>query len=273
MTYFYPLPLGGRMNFKRINTMIHHVWYHMRHSVETLSDLFWMPLMNTILFGFMVSFFLQGGKVADASLVLVGVILWYMVEVGSYSIAVGALWEIWCQSLSSLFVTPLTLAEFVIAHMLFSIVKQLLMFVFLSGAVFLFFHFSIFQLGWMLVVYLSLLTMFAWAVGMFTLSLILRFGTVIQSFAWTFIYLIQPVVGVYYPIRVLPAWLQKVAGGIPITYVFDQARVQYAGGTPQAAPLVIAALLNIIYLAASAFFLSRMWAWSKRTGSLVRMET
>lgn len=261
------------MNFKRIKTMVRHTWYHMNHSVETWSDLFWMPLMNTILFGFMVSFFLHGGKVAEASLILLGVILWYMVEVGSYSIAIGALWEIWCQSLSTLFVTPLTLAEFVIGHMIFSVVKQLLMFVFLSGTVFLFFHFSIFQLGWMLVVYIALLTMFAWSVGMFTLGLILRYGTVIQSFAWSFIYIIQPVIGVYYPISVLPVWLQKVAEGIPLTYIFAQARVQYAGGVPSVPALVTAGLLNIVYLMASAYFLSRMWAWSKKTGALVRMET
>lgn len=260
------------MSFKRIKTMVRHTWYHMSHSVETWSDLFWMPLLNTILFGFMMSYFLQG-KVADASLIMVGVILWYMVEVGSYSIAVGALWEVWCQSMSSLFVSPLTLSEFVAAHMLFSMVKQTLMFAILSTAAYVFFHFSIFQLGWMLVVYIALLTTFAWSVGMFTLGLILRFGTVIQSLSWSFIYLIQPLVGVYYPTSVLPVWLQKISSFIPLTYVFGHAKAQYIGETPELTLLLTAAFLNVVYFIASAFFLSRMWAWSKKTGALVRMES
>ena len=177
-----------------------------------------------------------------------GIILWYAMEAGSYSIAIGTLWEVWARSFSSMFVSPLTIEEFIAGHMIFGLCKQILTVTVLSIVGYLTFHFSIFSIGITLPIHLLLLILFGNVIGMFTLGIILRFGTRLQSLAWGLIYIIQPIVGVFYPVSILPSWLQTIARMLPPTYVFESARNAVATGEPLWTSLWIAGVLNIFVL-------------------------
>ena len=249
-----------------------HAWHHLTHSVETWMDIFWFPMIQAFVYGGIALFFVRSSGPQAAQFVVLGVILWYAMEAGSYSIAVGTLWEVWAHSFSNMFVSPLTIEEFVVAHMLFGVFKQILTIVILSTVGYLTFHFSILSIGWSLPVHLLLVIIFAWAVGMFVLGLILRFGTMIQSLAWGFIYIIQPVVGVFYPVSILPMPLQRVAYALPPTYVFESARAALLTGTPRWDYLGVAMMLNIVYLVAAYIFLKSMWEWARMAGALARLE-
>ena len=61
-------------------------------------------------------------------------------------------------------------------------------------------------------------------------------------------FLIQPVSGVYYPIAVLPEWLQPVALALPSAHVFEGMRALLVDGVFRADLLINAALLNCIYV-------------------------
>ncbi len=45
-----------------------------------------------------------------------------------------------------------------------------------------------------------------------------------ESLAWTIMFLFLPLTCVYYPVTVLPDWLQYVAWALPPTYVFEGMR-------------------------------------------------
>ena len=45
-----------------------------------------------------------------------------------------------------------------------------------------------------------------------------------ESLAWTLMFLLMPLTCVYYPVAVLPDWLQSVAWALPPTYVFEGMR-------------------------------------------------
>ena len=107
---------------------------------------------------------------------------------------------------------------------------------------------------------------------MFTLGMILRLGTRLQSLAWGFIYIIQPIVGVFYPVSVLPSVVQKIAYALPPTYIFESARAAVLTGSPIWNNLEIAGVLNIAYFVLSYLFMKDMWEWARRTGALARME-
>ena len=177
-----------------------------------------------------------------------GIILWYAMEAGSYSIAIGTLWEVWARSFSSMFVSPLTIEEFIAGHMIFGLCKQILTVTVLSIVGYLTFHFSIFSIGITLPIHLLLLILFGNVIGMFTLGIILRFGTRLQSLAWGLIYIIQPIVGVFYPVSILPSWLQTIARMLPPTYVFESARNAVATGEPLWTSLWIAGVLKYFCL-------------------------
>lgn len=266
------LPKEALMRWHRVNTVVLHAWHHLTHSVETWMDIFWFPLIQAFVFGGVAVYFSRTGSTMTGLFVVMGIILWYSMEAGSYSITVGTLWEVWAHSFSSLFVSPLTLEEFVAGHMIFGLFKQVGTVALLSIVGYITFHFSIFSVGSTLPLHLLLLILFGNAIGMFILGMILRLGTRLQSLAWGFIYIIQPVVGVFYPVSVLPKSVQMIAYALPPTYVFESARTAVITGSPIWRNLAIAGVLNIVYFVLSYIFMKRMWEWARRAGALARME-
>jgi ABC-2 type transport system permease protein len=90
--------------------------------------------------------------------------------------------------------------------------------------------------------------------------------------------------GVYYPIDVLPHWLQPLSAISPATYTLSACRklfgvgdpnstAEYLAGAPLSAvshELLILALMGAILLPLGLFVFVRMEAWAKKTGKLKR---
>lgn len=260
------------MRWSRIRAVVIHAFHHLTHSVETWMDIFWFPMIQAFVFGGVAVYFSQLQGNSSGNYVVLGIILWYAMEAGSYSIAVGTLWEVWAHSFSSLFVSPLTIEEFVAGHMIFGLCKQLATVSILSIVAFVTFGFSIADVGPSLFIHLLLLVMFGNAIGMFVLGMILRFGTRLQSLAWGFIYIIQPIVGVFYPVSVLPEPIRSIAYALPPTYVFESAHAAVATGIPMWKELVAAFFLTIVYAIGAYLFMKHEWERARATGSLARME-
>lgn len=259
------------MHFRHINAILLHAWYHFRHSRETWVDMFWFPVIHTIsISGLTIFFGSQGGS--GVTFTALAVMMWYMIEVGSYSIAVGTLWEVWSRSFSTLFISPVTITEFAVGQVIFSMFKQVLLLSIMSIIVYVAFGFSLLSLGGMLPVYLFLLALYGWAFGFIALGLILRFGTTLQSLAWGLVYMLQPLIGIFYPYNILPVPIQRVASLLAPTYVYETARVQLATGVIHAENLWRALGIDIVTLAVAYLFMRQMWEWARKSGALARIE-
>src|SRR5581483_9173556 len=89
---------------------------------------------------------------------------------------------------------------------------------------------------------------------------ILRWGQGAENLAWAAVFVLSPVSAIYYPVAVLPGWLQPVALALPAAHVFEGMRGVMVGHVVETTHLFAALFLNILYLAASgAVFL---WAFS-----------
>src|SRR6202044_3113454 len=64
----------------------------------------------------------------------------------------------------------------------------------------------------------------SWAIGLFCSGLVLRYGLAAESLVWTFMFLVQPLACVFYPLSVLPWPLQIVSRLPPLTLVFEGLR-------------------------------------------------
>src|SRR6202011_5435353 len=82
-----------------------------------------------------------------------------------------------------------------------------------------FFGYSIYSLGLPLVAFFAILQMFSWSIGLAMSGMIMRVGQSAESFAWAAVFILMPVSGVYYPVTVLPHWLQVISWGLPPAYV------------------------------------------------------
>jgi ABC-2 type transport system permease protein len=80
--------------------------------------------------------------------------------------------------------------------------------------------------------------------------------------------------GVYYPVEILPHWMQVLARLSPATYVLDGVRAGLLDGTPVTAlthdvgPLI---LMGIVLIPAGLWAFGRAERYAKRTGKLKRV--
>jgi len=258
------------MSWHRIRMVVLHSWYHLHHSMETFVDLFYTSVLQTLVFGLIALYFAQRGSMQGAVIVM-GLIFWQVVNAAQYSVSIGMMWEVWSRSFSTLFISPLTMTEFFVGQMIFSLFKSMLSAVMVAVVVYWMYGFSVLELGWWLPIYFVELMIFGWAVGLFVNGLIMRFGIDIQSFAWGVLGVFQPISAVFFPVTVLPKAWQFLAWRVPLTYFFEAARGQLQG-VYYPEYLVYGSLLNIVYLVLGYVFLRSMHARGKRTGAFARME-
>jgi ABC-2 type transport system permease protein len=262
------------MNLRRMYAILLEELYLTRHSLEVVIDIFYFAITDVIIFGF-ISVFLSGqSNTKSAAYMLIGIILWQIIRVTQYTLTVGSLWEIWSKNLSNLFVTPLNLKEFLASEMLTGAIKSIVTFFLVSFIAQGVFHFSIFQLGALnLILFIGNLIFFAWAFGIFVLSFIFRFGTRIQAFAWSLIFLFQPLSAMFFPLEILPQPMQMIARVIPTTYVFEAARQALTSPVINWNYAATAFLLNIVYFILAILFFNFMFNKSKEVGQFARNES
>ena len=141
--------------------------------------------------------------------------------------------------------------------MLLGLIKAVFSLPFAAFLAFLLYKFNIFMYGFYFLIFIILLFMTGWSVGFLVSGIILRFGTRIQTLAWTMIGLLSPITAVYYPVSILPIWVQKISYLLPPTYVFEAGRSLIFNSVLDSRGLLISLVLNIFYLILSLWFLKR----------------
>jgi ABC-2 type transport system permease protein len=99
----------------------------------------------------------------------------------------------------------------------------------------------------------------------------MRFGQEAEILAWSLVFLFQPISCVFYPLDVLPIWLQAVAWINPAAHVFEGMRGVLNGSASPLLHLAWAGSLNGILLIAMTALFYKTFAYCKIQGSLVRV--
>jgi len=109
-----------------------------------------------------------------------------------------------------------------------------------------------------------------WAVGIVVSGVLLRNGMGAESLAWTLMFVLMPLTCVYYPVSVLPDWLQMIAWMLPPTYVFEGMRALIMEHVFRPDLMVEAFALNAVYFAAAVIAFLELLKSSRRVGSLLQ---
>ena len=262
------------MKFHRINALLIRHLYLYKRSMPRIMDLVYWPVMELLLWGFL-SVYIERLHIAgfNAVTVLLGaIIFWDLLSQSQRAVSISFLEEVWEKNFLNIFVTPLKLSEFLTATFLLAVIRITAVAVILAALAFLFYHFNLFTFGFALIPFMLNLLIFGTAIGIFTISIILRFGTSAQILAFGFILLIQPFSAVFYPVSILPSFLQPVSYLLPSTFVFEGMRAVIAQGSIPIELLVGAFITNAVYLTLSLWFFFRMFAYVKREGKLLKLE-
>ena len=210
----------------RIAAMLLRHKYLLTSSWPRLLELIYWPMLTLISWGFLQSYVNSNATFfarAGATFVT-AVILWDMLMRGQLGYSISFLEEMWSRNLGNLMMSPLKPIEFVISLMLMSLIRLAIGVVPMTLMAVAFFHFNPLGLGFAMVAFFCNLIFTSWAVGLLVSGLVLRNGMGAESLAWTLIFVLLPLVCVYYPVSVLPHWLQWVAWMLPPTYVFEGMR-------------------------------------------------
>jgi ABC-2 type transport system permease protein len=244
----YGTRLAGSL--RRIAAIVLRHLYLLRSSWPRVFELMYWPTVQMILWGF-ITVFLTGRSswVAQASGVLISaVLLWDVLFRGQLGVSVVFLEEMWSRNLGQLFVSPLRPMELVAALVSMSLIRTLIG---VGGAALIaipLFHFSIFDFGFALIAFFVNLIVMGWAIGLMMSAIIMRHGLGAESIAWGAIFIVQPVTGVYYPIDVLPHWLQNVAFFLPSSHIFAGMRAALLEHVFRGDLLLNAIALNVVYI-------------------------
>lgn len=262
------------MSIKRILAIIYQEIFITMHSMESINDIFLIAVINFLLFGFLSTYLVGSRNPIVAQYLLLGMVLWEIIRIVQYSISVHTMWNIWSRNLSNLFVSPLSEVEFFAASTISAVIKGLLVTFLASIAAIFIFHFNIYKIGIPnLLLYALNLILFAFATGLVIVGCVFKFGTKIQALSWSVIPILQPLTANFYPLSILPNWIQKIALCIPVTYVFEGARRNLIDPTIQWNNILIALLENIIYITLAVILFRWFAKSSKTTGQFARNES
>ncbi|MEE8545034.1 MAG: ABC transporter permease [Alphaproteobacteria bacterium] len=258
---------------RRIGGMVLRYFYLMRSSWPRLIELAYWPTVQMILWGFITLFLARNSTYfAQAfGVLLSAVLLWDVLFRGQLGVSVSFFEEMWSRNLGHLFVSPLRSYELICALLLMSFIRTIIGVIPASLLTITFFDYSIYSLGLPLVAFFFNLLVMGWSVGLAVSGMVLRAGLGAEGLAWAAIFALAPVSGIYYPISVLPEWLQTIAYLLPSAHVFEGMRAIIVEGSVEPQLLVTATLLNLVYLSAGAAIFLACFRSARQRGQLLQV--
>ena len=192
--------------------MVLRHWYLLRSSWPRVLDLIYWPAVQMLMWGFLQQYVSQNsGFFMQAAGTFIGaVMLWDILFRGQLGFSISFLEEMYARNLGNLMMSPLRPAEFVAALMIQSVIRLSIGMVPVSLLAIAFFGFNLWGLGLALAAFFLNLLLTSWAIGILVAGILLRHGLGAENMAWSFMFLFLPLTCVYYPVEVLPSWLQFV---------------------------------------------------------------
>lgn len=274
-------PGGAAMGQPIPGSALRRVWGLMyrhlalyRRSWPRLLELMYWPVLQMVVWGFVTAYLagVQGNTATIAAGVLLGgVLLWEVTLRSQMGFAISFLEEVWSRNLGHLFVSPLRPRELVAGLAAMSVLRTAAGVGPAMGLAFVLYGFGVWNVGPVLVLFFAALMAMGWAVALAVTALILRHGSGAEALAWGVMFGLAPFSAVFYPVSVLPGWLQPVALAIPATHVFEGMRAALVQGVVAWDHLAWAMLLNAVWLAGAAWIFLAQFHAARVRGALLNI--
>ena len=263
-------------SFNTVSALVlRYLFLYTRHPVRLVELIFW-PLVDLLVWGFLTIYLQKqaaSGFPTTITFLIGGMILWDVLFRSQQGVAISFLEDVWTRNLLNVFVAPVRTVEYVAATCLVGVLRVGVTLLVLAVVATLAYGFHLADLGFALLPFLANLLLFGWSLGMVSTALIMRWGQAAESLAWAVPFFIQPLAAVFYPVSVLPAWLQPIAKALPCTPIFEGMRTVLAG---QAAPwgqVQAAFILNLVWGSLAAWFFAANLRYVRKAGLLVKVAT
>src|SRR5271165_6481231 len=239
------------MSRSRVGAVVLRILYLYRGSPQRIFPIFVWVVVDIVLWGFLTRY-LNSVSRSDFNFVpalLGAVLLWDFLTRVMQGVTMTLFEDVWSRNFLNFFATPLRTSEYlmgmVIAAVTTGLMSLLVMLVFAQAA-------------------------FGISLGIAASAIVLRLGPASEWLIWPIPMLISPFAGVFYPVAVLPAWMQAVAMILPPAYVFEGMRSVVAGNPAPWDRLAVGGGLALVYLVLACLFFFATYRTVIRTGIIAR---
>ncbi len=261
------------MNWNKIYALsLRHI-YLIKGSFPRILDLIYWPTIQIFLWGFISKFFTLSSSYYSntVGIILSAAILYDFLFRSSISYNMMFLEEIWSRNFTNLFIAPIKLSEIITALTITAIFRTLIGLLPASLIAIPLFGVSIFKIGPPLILLLITLYIFGITLGLLVTSGLLRYGPSFENIAWASLFFLAPLGCIYYPIEILPEWLQIIANLLPLVHIFEEMRAILINNIVNFNDVLKAFLISLVYffIGVSMFYYS--YDGAKKRGTLINM--
>ena len=265
-------PVKASMNRTRIAAVVLGIFYLYRGSPQRVLPIFVWVVVDILLWGFLTRYL---NSVARAGVnfvpaLLGAVLLWDFLTRVMQGVTMAFFEDVWSRNFLNLLRHPL-------AHVRISgwpyprrrgssLIGLIVMVTFARVA----FGLSFLAYGLALAPFLAVLFLTGIALGVAAAALVLRLGPASEWLIWPIPTLVSPFAGVFYPVAILPGWMQAIAALLPPSYVFEGMRAVVAGEPAPWDRLVLGGGLAMAYLVLACLFFMSVYRTAIRTGLIAR---
>ena len=261
------------MNWNKIFALsLRHI-YLIKGSFPRILDLIYWPTIQIFLWGFISKFFTLSSSYYNntVGIILSAAILYDFLFRSSISYNMMFLEEIWSRNFTNLFIAPIKLSEIIVALTFTAIFRTLIGLLPASLIAIPLFGVSIFKIGFPLIFLLITLYVFGITLGLLVTSGLIRYGPSFENIAWASLFFLAPLGCIYYPIEILPDWLQIIANLLPLVHIFEEMRNILINNIINYYDVLKAFLISLVYFALGVFVFYYSYEGAKKRGTLINM--
>jgi len=260
------------VNVRPIAGVVLRQCYLIRGSPVRVLPMFAWVAIDIVLWGFITRYLdrVTGPGVNFTASLLGAVLLWDFLSRVMQGTTTAFFEDVWSRNFLNIFATPLQISEYLVGLVATSICTSIIGLAVMLGVASLVFGLGFAAYGAALAPFLMVLFLSGIALGVFAAGVVLRLGPASEWLIWPIPTLISPFVGVFYPLSILPGWMQAVSRVLPPAYVFEGMRAVVAGKGAPMGQLAWGAGLAVLYILAACVFFWSVYRYAIRTGLIAR---
>ncbi len=261
------------MNWNKIFALSMRHVYLIKGSFPRILDLIYWPTIQIFLWGFISKFFTLNSTYYNdtVGIILSAAILYDFLFRSSISYNMMFLEEIWSRNFTNLFIAPIKLSEIIAALTLTAILRTLIGLVPAALLAIPLFGVSIFKIGLPLLFLLIALYIFGVTLGLLVTSGLIRFGPSFENIAWASLFFLAPLGCIYYPIEILPDWLQTISKLLPLVHIFEEMRNILMNDAVNIYQIAKSILMSFLYFIFGTMTFYVSYNGAKNRGTLINV--
>lgn len=260
------------MNLTRVAAIVLRQVYLLRGSPARVLPLFSWVAIDIVLWGFITRYL---NSVAHSGFnfvaaLLGAVLLWDFLTRVMQGVTMAFFEDVWSRNFLNFFATPLRTSEYLAGLVATAIATSILGLIVMLVLAYAVFGLSFLVYGAAFAPFLLVLFVTGVALGVTGAAIVLRLGPASEWLIWPIPTLVAPFAGVFYPVSVLPHWMQAVSKVLPPSYVFEAMRAIVAGKPAPWGLLALSGGLAVAYVVLACLVFARVYRYAIRTGLIAR---